>query len=346
MIEAVTLWAPELLNKLRVQEAQERLKNLDLPGLQTILAKADRFGVKPQSFYEQASYLFHQPQCLPIAATKASVEVDQFESSHFWLSVDPVQMIPDRDSLVLISADSLHISEQESKALLETFNSHFAEDKVELIWASANRWYLNIVQPVDLRTHSLDEVNRKPINDFYPNGHAAQYWRQLINEAQMLFYMHPVNEERRSKGWPEINSVWAWGEGKLDEQTIVKREDAAIWSSDIYLKGIAKQTSSQVNQTPGTYQAWSNEAAKQEESVSKHFIHLDWAANQLDNLELEEWIELLEHLEREWFSPLVMASKSGEINSLLLDLGCEYRCHLKSNHLNRFWRWHKSLDKV
>ena len=64
---------------------------------------------------------------------------------------------------------------------------------------------------------------------------------------------------------------------------------------------------------------------------------------ELDNLQIEEWIALLEQLERDWFAPLVLALKQGEIDSLLLDLGQETRVHLKLNHLKRFWRFKKKL---
>ena len=344
MAEAVTLWARGLLNALRVKEARESLAELSLPGLQTLLAKGDHFAVKPQNFHQQASYLFHQPECLPIAATKACIEVEGFDSSHFWLSVDPVQMIPDRDTLVLIPNRDLQITEDESKQLLNSFNAHFAEDGVKLIWAGANHWYLSIVQPVDIHTTPLERVAYQSVNVHYPTGNAAQYWRQLINETQMLFYTHPVNEVRRDKGWPEINSVWVWGEGKVDLSKLLPRQDALIWSNNAYLQGMAKLTEAQSMPNITTYQAWLDEINEFKGSEkTKHFICLDEVVQDLDNLEMSEWIALLEQLEKEWFAPLVIALKQGVIDSLLLDLGQETRIHLKPSHLKRFWRFNKKL---
>ncbi|HHT00151.1 MAG TPA: hypothetical protein ENK73_04760, partial [Thiomicrospira sp.] len=60
MSHALTFWAPGLLDKLRVKEAKEALSTLKLPALQSIFAKSDRFAAKPQNFYQQASFLFHQ----------------------------------------------------------------------------------------------------------------------------------------------------------------------------------------------------------------------------------------------------------------------------------------------
>ncbi|BCN93406.1 hypothetical protein THMIRHAM_11910 [Thiomicrorhabdus immobilis] len=350
MSQAVTLWIPGLLDALRVKEAQASLKDLKLPALQTLLAKADKFAVKPQSFYEQASFLFHQPGCLPIAVTKASAELDEFNPNHFWLSVDPVQMIPDRDTLVLVPGKALQITEQESKALLQKFNAHFAEDKVELIWASSQHWYLSIVQPVDIQTTDIEKLAYQSVNAFYPKGNAAQYWRQLLNETQMLFYTHPVNEARREQGWPEINSVWVWGEGKIEADKLLIRTDASIHSNHAYLQGMANLTQSHYCAEPESYQAWLNQIAGFSDpgngEIDKHFICLDSVADKLDNLQLDEWLTLLQQLEENWFAPLLQALKRDEIDSLLLDLGQEYRAHLKPSHLNRFWRFKKPLNSL
>ncbi|GAB6070252.1 hypothetical protein JCM30760_13490 [Thiomicrorhabdus hydrogeniphila] len=344
MSQAVTLWAPDLLNVLRVKEAKEALAQITLPGLQFLLAKGDKFLAKPQSFYEQASYLFHQPICLPEAATQASIEVEAFNQSHFWLSVDPVQMIPDRDTLVLIPGDSLQITELESQALLASFNQHFADDQVQLVWASPTHWYLSIVQPVDLHTMPLEKVAFQSVNRFYPTGNAAQYWRQLLNETQMLFYTNPINEKRRDMGEPDINSVWVWGEGKIDLNQIKQRKDAVIWSNNIYLQGMAKLTDAHSMPNAKNYQAWLNQTQQDlPATISKHLIHLGDVSDSLDKMQMSEWIDVLKQLEKEWFAPLVQGLKQGTIDSLLLDLGQENRTHLQPNHLKRFWRFKKKL---
>ncbi len=347
MVSAFTLWVPGLLDKLRVKEAQALLQKLELPALQTLLAKSDRFPVKQQSFHQQAAFLYHQSGALPVAATEASIELEDFDPKHFWLKVDPVQMIPDRDTLVLFSSKHIAIDKDESKALIEAFNQHFAQDGVELKWGSANNWFLSIVQPVDIHTTPLNYVDERPVNEFYPTGNAAQYWRQLINEAQMLFYTHPVNENRREKGWPEINSVWVWGEGKIDASKIHPRPDAKIWSDNLYLKGLAKQTQSDQSPSPSSFAQWcGSERFLAEQGIDKHMVTLDNEVAQLNQLQIEEWVDLLRRLEEEWFEPLLEAVKDKQIGSVLLDLGCDYRCHIKPSHLRRFWRLKKSLNRI
>lgn len=351
---ALTLWLPDLLNPLRFQEWQKlaeeggtelSLKAAKLPSMQTLLAKADAFRAKPQSFYEQASYLYHQPLTLANAATMAAMDLTDFDEKAFWLRVDPVQMIPDRDTLVMMPASALAIEEDESKALLENFNQHFAQDAVQLEYGGVDRWYLRIVQPVDIQTTSLDAAAYQNVNDLYPKGNAATYWHQLMNEVQMLFYTHPVNEARREKGWPEINSVWVWGEGVLQTDQVKMREQAMIWSAQPYLTGLASVCGSACENSPKNHQAW-YQSASENPQIEHHLVHLDDIVRALPNLSLEDWWQVMEHLEEEWFTPIFHALKQKQLSSVLLDLGNGWRYHLEPKHLKRFWRLKKSLNKL
>lgn len=351
-MQALTLWAPQLLNALRVKEAQQTLQDLKLPALQTLLAKADAFPAKQLSFYENASYLFHQPSQLPIAATLAKKLLPEFDQQGFWLKVDPVQMIPDRDSLVLIAGKHLAITVSESKALLEAFNDHFKDDGVELFWGNELSWFLSIKQPIDINTTLLDKVDHQPVNAYLPSGNASQYWRQLMNETQMLFFNHPINEQRRNDGHPEINSVWVWGEGKLSSEQIKPRNNAAICSQQAYLQGISELTCALTMNKAGACnsfkQFWSSSTKNHlsELGIDSYLVMLDEVFVNIDNLTIEEWQALLIKLEKEWFEPLLEVLSEGKIASLLIDVGSQHRYHLKPSHKNRFWRFKKNLAKI
>lgn len=348
-MQAFTFWAPGLLSKLRVDEAQEVLKKTSLPALQTLLAKADMFPTRQASFFASASYLLHQPKTLPVAATLAKQLLSEFDANHFWVKVDPVQMIADRDSLVLIAGKHLAISIEESHQLIKAFNEHFQEDGVELLWGDSCNWFLSIKQPIDINTTELNKVDYQPINAFLPTGNAAQYWRQLINETQMLFFNHPVNEQRREQGYPEINSVWIWGEGKLESEQIKPREDAVICSQNNYLQGVAKMANSmiidmRVERFSELEKGLKNQ--QQNNPVSSGIVMLESLYSELDALTLEQWHARLMELEKNWFEPLLTALKQKQIESLLIDLGGENRYHLKPSHLRRFWRFKKALNKL
>ncbi len=44
-------------------------------------------------------------------------------------------------------------------------------------------------------------------------GDAALAWRRCVNEIQMLWFGHPVNEAREARGQPTINTLWLSGNG-------------------------------------------------------------------------------------------------------------------------------------
>ena len=187
--KAVTLWVPGLLSEQRRVESEQAWLDLKLPALRTLFKRADLFPTKSllsqrnRDFFATASNLFHQSQTLPVAPTMAKKLLTEFDDGLFWIKIDPIQMLPDRDTLVLLPAEDLAITESEAKALILAFNEHFAQDQVAIIYGSPNDWFLSVKQAVDLKTTPLSEARYKQLDDKYPTGNAAQYWRQLLNEA-------------------------------------------------------------------------------------------------------------------------------------------------------------------
>ncbi|MBN2865538.1 MAG: hypothetical protein JXK16_05970 [Thiotrichales bacterium] len=339
MSKAITLWIPDFLNKQRIIESEQAWLDLSLPALRTLLKKADLFPVHSKNnqpvddFYATASNLFHQNQTLPVAATMAKHFLEAFDDGLFWMKIDPVQMVPDRDTLVLIPGADLQISEQEALALIDAFNQHFQQDKVVIEYGSPTDWFLNIKQVVDIKTTSLNEASYQQLHEKYPTGHAAQYWRQLLNEASMLFYTHPVNEKRREAGLPEINGVWLWGEGRLKDVNLYPRATANIASENSYLAGMAKLTRAQSSAFPESLQACLDS------DQTHHLLMPEFINLSLDKLTQEAWIESVNWLESDWMAPILTALKQKKIHSLLLELGDGHRYHIEPKHLNRFWRF-------
>jgi hypothetical protein len=350
---AITLWTPELLSQERFQ-ASEQFKSLKLPALQTILSKADALPL-PQKvrneaatgcdFYKMACYLAHQTENLPVAATMAQAELHDLLSArpelahHFWVKVDPVNLVPDRDTLLMMPPEQLGITEAESKALLSAFNEHFASEGLELHYGSPQSWYLSVVQAVDLQTTPLPVAVLQPLLAHGPRGNASQYWLGLMNETQMLFFTHEVNERRREKGLPEANGIWIWGEGVLDAEKVVARPGTAIHGESPYLAGIAKVSGAEFHSNLQNPQSWSSK-------TGHHLLSMDALQSKLSNMSEEEWIETLEAIEKSWLSPLLEAVQQGELASLLCVPGNGKQYHLTPKHLKRFWRFKRPLLKA
>ncbi|PLA73649.1 hypothetical protein CYQ88_10015 [Hydrogenovibrio sp. SC-1] len=335
--QAVTLWLPDLASIVQ-GAAETELKTLKLPALQTLLAKSDGFNAAKDDFYGRGCYLFHQKSMFPVAATMASLPFKRV-TEDFWIRAEPVQMIPDRDSLVMIPPQELAMTDAELEALFDHFNQHFKQDGVQLEWGSHRDWYCRLPQVIDLTTTALTDAAYQNVKDLYPQGSAAPYWHQLINETQMLFYTHPVNEARRQNGQPEINSIWFWGEGQLLPSQTVPRQDTSLWSDHLYLKGLANIAQSSVQPAVHNCEAWSEQ--KLENASNSHLIHYDVSA---ELAALQSLTELLTQLEQKWFAPLLQQVQQQRIHSLLLDFGGSKRYHITPKHLQRFWRWRKSLE--
>lgn len=352
MKNLVTFWIPELLSKERLSNLSEEVDFPKLPWLSQCLTKADALPNKDSGFYNNACYLYHQPKTLPVAATSVNIELDDVsteELQHFWLKIDPVQLIADRDTLILIPSEDVGLTEQESKSLLSSFNQHFLEDGLVLKYGDKGSWYLAILQEVDITTTSLDELSYHRLDNAFPKGNASSYWRKLLNEVQMLFFTHPVNEARREIGQPEINSVWVWGEGKLDFDSIVTRKNASIYSDSNYLAGLAQQCQSEHYAEPKNHQEWSaNHQLDTLNSIDNHhdLICLYALSKSLPNLSQQEWLDLLVEIDNTWFKLFIEDLKQGKIDSLLIDVGLGNRYHLEPKHLKRFWRFNKSITKL
>ena len=72
------------------------------------------------------------------------------------------------------------------------------------------------------------------LGDWWPTAHMWRLWRKRVNEIQMAWHDHPVNQAREDKGLPAINGIWLYGGGKgftpapsLGYQTIDHLSEAA-----------------------------------------------------------------------------------------------------------------------
>ncbi len=356
MSKIVTLWLPEFLTAKKISktldaesdptlDSEQSFASLLLPSMSKLLSKADVFLNPLLSFHEEAVVLCHQKKPFPVATITANIDLEAYDPHVFWLRIDPVQLVPDRDTLVLLPPSALQIKTDEAEALIAAFNAHFAEDKVEIEMGTSNRWYLRIVQPVDIQTTPIAKAAWQSVDLHLPTGNAANYWKKLINETQMLFFSHPVNELRRETGLPEINSVWIWGEGQLSQGQIERlgkadHADWTIYSENVYLQGLAKCMGANPQKNLTNYQNWLKSSPSNRSLIMpSHLIDKN------NDLSLEDWLIVVQWLEDEWFKPLELALKNKEISSLLIDLGSGKRFHLTPGHLNKFWRFNKPVQK-
>ncbi|MGH8373486.1 MAG: hypothetical protein ACRETO_12250 [Gammaproteobacteria bacterium] len=186
-----------------------------LPALETLLTRADSRPAPEGSMHDLLAAVFKLPPAsLTMAPLSYLADTGQ-RGDGFWLRADPVHLVADRDQLVMSALATLEVRAEEAQALADTFNRMYAEEGFVLETPSPLRWYLHTPKDMTCVTHDPVQVAGGPIFDFMPSGPDAPFLKQLMNEMQMLFHEHAVNQAREAAGKPLINTAWLWGGGRL-----------------------------------------------------------------------------------------------------------------------------------
>lgn len=202
---------------------QERMTGLALPNLGSLLARLQAgetlagddysFNTPHERALARAIGLEGEDGSLPWAAL-AHPEIPGpqawFHLCHFQVGMDQVQLVP---------AEQLDIQPDESSALMQAIEPLCREDGLTLTMDSPGRWHVHGPALAGLRCASLERVAGRSVDGWMatsPTHPEAERWlRRLQNEAQMLFYTHPVNDAREARRTLTINGFWADGTGTL-----------------------------------------------------------------------------------------------------------------------------------
>lgn len=195
------------------------------------------------------------------------------------LRADPCYLHADRDRLLLF-ADDLALTAQESAELIAEIQPLFAEFGGELVAEQPESWLLNLATMPDLTFSALPEVTGKGVDKYLPTGADQQNWIRLWNEIQMKLYDTDINQQRIADGKLPINSVWFWGVGAF-----VAKKD--IWQQVQGRLLVLKQLAEQSDTTWQSDTDWSITSL----SSGKHL----WV---LDEIDLEaDWQQQLQQLD-------------------------------------------------
>ena len=135
--------------------------------------------------------------------------------------IEPVHIHAARDHLVLTSTEILELQQDEADALFDSVKDIFTEMAVAIYRPKANRWFIESPSLQSLSTVSTEQAQGRNIDHWMPIDTTiagiARQWRKWQNDIQMIWFNHPVNERRASKGMLPINSIWISGIGRLSE---------------------------------------------------------------------------------------------------------------------------------
>ncbi len=302
--------------------------------LNKMLSRAVVSDVFAQDFYTTLQQLIC-PQCELSLCEISAAYSDAEKTSAVRYRIDPVHFKAESDHAILLGPELLEVVEEESRQLVEAFNDHFAEDEVSLSVDSAGHWYLHYIRPLQLAFTPLDEALGRDIKHFMPTGEDALWWRRIVNEAQMLFFQHAVNQQRESNGQLSINGLWIW-----DRQLETEGETPSyqqLFADNLLASCMAAQSSLRVQ----PLEVFSAEKVQQADQV----MVVDSLYPSMCYGDTSAWIEALEAFCNDPFKNIVSLMNKSVITQLNI-YSCDGRCFtITKAQAYKFWKPVKTAEQ-
>lgn len=116
-----------------------------------------------------------------------------------------------REGARMLAPSSLRIEPHEADALFEAASSLWEGSEISALSLNANFWRIWPGNNAQAPSMSPEAVAQMALSDWWPQDPSFKAWRRLLNEIQMLWHTHPVNDLRAERGLPPINSLWLYG---------------------------------------------------------------------------------------------------------------------------------------
>jgi hypothetical protein len=305
-----------------------------VPELESTLARASRRRERDQGLEAVLFKLFDVPPAadgdLPVAAVGYVSDAGK-KPPGYCLRADPVQLVPDRDQLIMLGNAGLNLSQAEAERLVTELNQVFQEDGWRWEAPTPLRWYLHLPQAAALHTYPLAMVWGKAIGEYLPGGAEGRQWHRVLNEVQMVLHASEVNRQRETLAQATVSSVWFWGGGELPE--LGHSRWSHVWSDEPVSLGLAQLSYTPRDALPATGAAWLQAAT----APGEHLLVLDGLDSALRQQGVDpdqafyQWYQA-------WLAPLFAALAARRFNSLILHTCHGTAFHLTPLGLKRWWR--------
>lgn len=272
----------------------------------------------------------------------------------WWWRVHPVHFQLARDHLVLTDPRDLQLQADEADTLAAIAEPLLAEAGFLLHRPAADAWFLHAPQRHSLSTYALERVVGRNITPAMPQGDDARAWRRLLNEVQMSWHDHPVNNAREARGlWP-INGLWLEGgfqqPAALQATADKPMAKTVVCASSDLVRGLAAASGTRclaATDAMSLQQQLAKQAAT--DTILIELNQLEAAANTQDG---HGWITGWQQIEQAWWQPLA-ALWSGQADQVAAPqtitvhaLGHDHVRTLRMQRADRWklWRNHKLAE--
>jgi hypothetical protein len=296
-----------------------------LPVLETLLIRADSCPAPEGGINHLLGEVFKLPPASLTMAPFSYLADTEQRGEGFWLRADPVHLVADRDQLVMPALATLEVRAEEAQALADAFNQMYASDGFRLETPVPSRWYLHTPEDMACVTYDPTHIADGPIFDFMPSGADAPVLKQLMNEMQMLFHEHPVNQARDAAGKPLINAAWLWGGGRLP--AVAAEGPQQVATNMPLVRGLA---------------LFAGSVCRQWYDVSEVI-----GCGQTGLLAVQvEQVGEMAAIEARIVQPLLDALREGTVQTLDIYPGGDRVYQVNRSMLHRFWRRRRPLSDI
>jgi hypothetical protein len=127
-----------------------------------------------------------------------------------WL-LELVHLAVGTGQATLLHPALLNLQHAESQALFQAAQALLKDTDFSLTWLTQARWRLCLPAHLRPRTASPRAVVAHRLEDWSNQDVLMRPWRQRLNEIQMVWHSHPINQAREARGALTINGLWLYG---------------------------------------------------------------------------------------------------------------------------------------
>jgi hypothetical protein len=165
---------------------------------------------------------------LPFAAAAARDAGLAVDAGSGWGLLTPTHWHVGRDQVSLADPAGLDLGEDEARTLHGALEPLFEDIGWHLHWRGPTRWFVDHPSLAALPTASIDRVIGRNVDLWLHEHPGLRLVRRLQSEAQMLLYVHPLNEAREARGLQPVNSFWLSGTGTAPAAEAVLPADVVV----------------------------------------------------------------------------------------------------------------------